>query len=148
MPNFDITGPDGLEYTIDGPEGSTREDALRMAPELKAAGKLRLKATGEPEPAPAPRGALDEVFGAFKDLRGTPAERAALRRAGEAIKGTSADYRRLLGMEEDIDYSAGARYPVQVSLQRASNAQEAAALLDQVYGSGNFGQDAGGRWWA
>jgi len=52
MPDFNITGPDGKDYTISGPEGSTREDALRMAPKLHAAGKLR---PAEPKEAEKPK---------------------------------------------------------------------------------------------
>lgn len=46
--SYDITGPDNQIYTISGPEGGTREDALRAAPALHAAGKLRLKETNTP----------------------------------------------------------------------------------------------------
>jgi hypothetical protein len=74
MTDFDVTGPDNKVYTVSGPEGSTREDALRMAPKLHAAGKLRLKETNEPPPpeetkelswAQVP---LDAVKGAVKGI--------------------------------------------------------------------------------
>lgn len=51
------------------------------------------------------------------------------------------------GMLEDVDYETGASAAAKLRLQRADNPREAMLALEGLYGKGNAGQDAGGRWW-
>lgn len=67
MPRFDLTGPDGKEYWTEGPEGSTRDDALRLAPQLLSEGKLHLKEAAV-SPSSAPMSWSDVGMGAIKNL--------------------------------------------------------------------------------
>lgn len=57
------------------------------------------------------------------------------------------DIRDARGMASDIDYDTGASPIAKYWLTRSDNPAEAKKALENFYGSGNFGQDASGRYW-
>jgi len=52
------------------------------------------------------------------------------------------------GMDKDVDYNTGGSFLNQSVLAKADNPEEAKAVMEYLYGKGNYGQDKGGRWWA
>lgn len=52
MPKFDITAPDGTQYTVEGPEGSTEQQALEQV----------MKAHGSAPMGAAPKGGANDVI--------------------------------------------------------------------------------------
>lgn len=60
----------------------------------------------------------------------------------------SEEVAKLRGMDPDVDYNTGGSFMNQSVLAKADNPEEAAAVMQYLYGKGNYGQDKGGRWWA
>jgi hypothetical protein len=93
MPRHEITSPDGVRYWTEGPEGSTREDAIRMAPQLLAEGKLHRVEAHQPglgEMLTDTHGgksffqfAWDKLLGHVQELPGKLKEAGAAAYAGE-----------------------------------------------------------------
>ncbi len=61
MPTYTITGPDGRDYSIDGPEGATPEQVV------SAIKSQLLQSQSEPEPLDTPRQRVTDAAGQIKD---------------------------------------------------------------------------------
>ncbi len=54
---------------------------------------------------------------------------------------------QMRGRDHSINYGPGAGFATETALKEADNPEEAAAVLQKIYGKGNYGQDRGGNWW-
>jgi len=66
---------------------------------------------------------------------------------GKPIQRITSEVAEKLGYAPDVDYNTGIPFMHQSVFAKADNPDEQAAVLEYLYGKGNYGQDKGGRWW-
>lgn len=109
-------------------------------------------------PTPQTSGPSPDAIKAEAQKRGLVPSSDAVR--AEALKrglisdtsgGGSSDYdavyRKIRGMDADVDYDTGASPIAKWWLGRSDNPKETTLALQNLYGAGNVGQDSSGRWW-
>ena len=101
------------------------------------------KAGKQDIPPPPPGFTLDKPKGpSISEIGGK-----LVAKGKEVADKAAEEMRQWRGMEDDIDYDTGASVLAKIKVKDADNPAEAQDALENLYGKGNAGQDAGGRWW-